>query len=239
LKHIAKGNEPVELAQRRGEIKGLLKLKGDWYQALGSKVDPDGPESPSVVEVVKRQCISEQKHLCAYTMMRIEMETSHLEHMFPQSQCSMEESIDYKNIVACFPHSDNPQFGAMKKADWPAKDQRHLFVKPTDANCESRFAFMKDGKIEPAQQDDEAALETIARINLNHPTLKKHRADEFKSLFKLDKLEALLNRKRQLTEQRNGKLEEYITGKLTITSERIDALKRRRKFARQQSRNNQ
>jgi uncharacterized protein (TIGR02646 family) len=128
--------------------------------------------------------VHEQGDLCAYTMKRIEVGTSHIEHVKPESLCREDEKgsdLDFANMVACFPRVGMRRvyrYGAQKKDNWW---EASLFVSPLDPRCERRFRFNLDGEIS-AVGANAAARNTIKVLALDHPTLTEDRyraIDEF------------------------------------------------------------
>lgn len=119
--------------------------------------------------------ISEQGHLCAYTMRRIEGSSSHIEHIKPQSRCRAElpgSDLDYHNIVACFPAEGMPskfRYGAQKKGNWWEHDGVE-FLSPLQPQCEQRLRFDLTGKV-VAVDRHAAANTTIKVLDLNHKSL--------------------------------------------------------------------
>jgi hypothetical protein len=94
------------------------------------------------------------------------------------------------------------------KANWPTVEERSIFVRPTDESCENRFAYDREGTIQPKDPGDAAAKTTIQALNLCHEDLKRYRneawqetTDEFSSLA------ALRHRLSGLDEPSNGRLE--------------------------------
>lgn len=118
--------------------------------------------------------VAEQFHLCAYTGIRIAPETAHFEHIKPQTRSKQEnlpeETVTWTNLLACYPQPNSPRqpFGAHEKEDWPKAGQDHLFVSPLQDDCEGRFTFDFNGRIQPSSQDDQAAIETIRQLGLDH-----------------------------------------------------------------------
>lgn len=132
--------------------------------------------------------LEEQGHVCAYTLLRLNGESAHVEHLKPQTICKsddeardlarqprLREDIDWNNMVACFPKPNQlarPEYGAVKKGKWwHAED----FVSPLQANCEGRFRFTSDGEISPTVTTDVAAKTTIQKIWLGNKKLSELR----------------------------------------------------------------
>ena len=91
----------------------------------------DGDRNEIVLSVDQEALIAEQRAICAYTGIGINIHHSHIEHMIPQAHCVQGEGdVAYDNMVACFPGPDDGYvpFGAVFKANWPPLEEQHLFV---------------------------------------------------------------------------------------------------------------
>ena len=113
---ITKGQEPRELLQYR-------------RQEFASYADMD----KGVKDKVLHSLLSEQGHLCAYCMSRIDGNTGKhratIEHCIPQAETSESQRLNYKNMVAvCWGNRD-------------AHDNN-------DKTCDA-----KRGSLDPDQQD--------------------------------------------------------------------------------------
>jgi uncharacterized protein (TIGR02646 family) len=145
-----------------------------------------------VKEDLKRALLLEQGYLCAYTGLRIEEGTHHIEHMISQATClaagKPERTVDYHNIVACYPgaHDPNPGFGALhkdQKENWPAIGEESNFLKPTDATCEARLRYLDNGGIRAENPGDYSAAITIAKLNLKDQALVRLRREALLALW--------------------------------------------------------
>lgn len=140
---------------------------------------------------LRAELIAEQFGLCAYTGTAIDARLGshraanpdlklqpHIEHLKAQSVCRQEivdrggkvsfdlgEDMDHRNMVAALEvkGSRAEQFGASARTNAP------LLVLPTQPDCESRFAFSESGRVRGLDPD---AVDTIARLKLNHTTLE-------------------------------------------------------------------
>ncbi len=127
--------------------------------------------------------IKEQGEICGYTMKRIDENSSHVEHVKPETVCRAENvgsDLHFDNMLACFPRTGmiaSDRYGAQKKGSWWKPE---LFVSPFAASCERRFRFSHDGSIEPVN-DDAAAKETIGILGLDHKTLTEDRRRAIKT----------------------------------------------------------
>ncbi len=123
MRWISGQAEPTALTEWR------LGTPGLGYSAMSSELR----------SVVKAALINEQRSLCAYTGLRIDENSAHLEHLLPQKHCTLGEDIAFSNLVACYPApSHYAPFGAVKKGDWPSMGERQLFVSPRSEGCEAR-----------------------------------------------------------------------------------------------------
>lgn len=151
-----------------------------------------------------QQCLlDEQYHLCCYSELRADEEALgyHIEHVHNKSQ-QPQRTFDYGNLAASALHGEQglPALSAQavalfgghapgKAGRWGAVDMA-LFVPPHDPACHRFFAFLSDGRIEPAQNlqapERRRAQYTIDTLNLNSPYLVTERRkwwDELDRLF--------------------------------------------------------
>jgi uncharacterized protein (TIGR02646 family) len=130
--------------------------------------------------------VEEQGALCAYTMKRISLSSSHLEHIFPQHLCARGQDLDYMNLLACFPRESQCGFGARKKDDW-WENAGVDFVSPLNDSCELKFCYGIGGEIYPTNAASTAAKKTIEVLKLDDESLvndRKNAIAEF--LFGID-----------------------------------------------------
>ena len=161
MRRIVKTHAPLDLTQWRKENKN----SNHSYTDL----------SPAVYESLKKKLLREQGYLCAYTGTFISYDSSHIEHLKPQSKCDDWEDVEYRNVVACFPADGGDVtygYGAPVKGKWWDDT---LFVSPLSAGCEQRFRFVWSGHIHPCPSNHVGAIETIKAIALDHDTLRKLR----------------------------------------------------------------
>lgn len=167
-------------------------------------------------EHVRTSLLAEQHFLCAYTMKELPGSGScHIEHIKPQSKYTPADSIDYGNMVACYPGSDGKiacEYGAVYKKNYDAGALP--FVSPLNPFVSSQFRFHRDGRIEGLT---DAARATEEVLNLNHPVLKNNRAAAVKGWLQpnrkrvLSAAEARRLAAQVLQPDRNGRLTPYCT----------------------------
>jgi uncharacterized protein (TIGR02646 family) len=139
MREISAEPEPPELTQWRAAFQSDINF---GYKLIHSEL----------LLTIKTALLAEQRGLCAYTGIGIIQDNSHIEHLNPQDFCKRGEDLEYANLVACYPgpNAQYVSFGAVRKANWPAPEQRHLFVSPRSRGCETRFAFNLRGEIAAA-----------------------------------------------------------------------------------------
>jgi hypothetical protein len=144
MRGIAKGPEPSALIAWKAE-------NADTPQNLVY-----GGSFPT--EAVRKALLQDQFHLCAYTMKRLRTaadclqeglstaSSCHIEHILPQSRNVPAETIDYGNMVACFPPAQGGlacEYGAFRKGNYDPSS--NPFVSPLVANASAHFDFSLSG----------------------------------------------------------------------------------------------
>jgi uncharacterized protein (TIGR02646 family) len=167
MKYIRKGPRPVALR--------------NWQRSNAKLVDVQYGSHGFPKAEVHRALVEEQGSICAYTMIRIGTESSHVEHVKPQTlshlEGHLEETFDYHNVVACYPRSPRPgdakvTFGAIHRGStWDARN----FIAPLTASCELRIRYRTDGHVRPRRSNDMAAVWTISVLNLDDARLVEMR----------------------------------------------------------------
>ncbi len=182
MRHITDHQAPAELinwtAQQRAA--GI-----DFsFETLG-RVHIAG-EDRDVKAAILAQRLDDQGYLCAYTLRRITDETAHLEHIVPRSVSYAanrhEESVNYRNIVACFPKNGGDTshgYGAPVRKDLP------LAVSPCEDQCQRAFGYMRSGRVAPAFPAGHPQYEALRAqieetLNLNADFLVRARKDAIK-----------------------------------------------------------
>lgn len=178
---IHKGSQPPELVAW-----SVINRNTTNYCFAGGEF-PKGP--------VKAALLREQGFLCAYTMQRIDDETSHIEHLKPQCCCQSGEDVDYGNLLACHPGPNTrSEYGAQRKADWWPGDIAPLemhFVSPLHPHCEQHFRYDLNGNMLPHREDDNIAAQTIKILGLQNPVLIGLRRSRVRTALKNHRHEPL------------------------------------------------
>src|SRR5437879_5908380 len=96
MKYIQKHGQPHAYTSWRNQVKGTAKNN---YTELPT----------ALKQSLLAALLAEQGFICAYTMKRVALNTSHIEHIKPETICRAElagSDLDYENLVACFPRAD-------------------------------------------------------------------------------------------------------------------------------------
>lgn len=172
MRFINKGPDPRELINWK--IRNAATPQNLTYSGGGF---------PS--EAVRKDLLKEQFHLCAYTLKSLRTaaecegqnldlrHSCHIEHFLPQCRNIPAETIDYQNMLACYPPSDSTEaceYGAQAKANYDPSQKP--FVSPLSPNVEQHFKYESSGEVEGLTGDGRA---TVKVLNLNHKALVNDR----------------------------------------------------------------
>ncbi len=172
MKYIEKGKEPEAFTEWKA-------LANDDWQPTYDDLSGDTKEA------VKDALMGEQGRICCYCERRLTDNDSHIEHLRPQSDQSV-DPLDYANMLCSCQNrlqKGEPRHCGNLKDNWFDKV---LLVSPLESGCERRFAFTGDGNVEPALTTDDAAIETINRLGLDIPKLKALRASAIEPFLEED-----------------------------------------------------
>lgn len=134
-----------------------------WQQANPNATFDDlaTDTNHALKQVVKTSLLAEQKYICCYCEKTIDAETSHIEHLLPQSSYPKKQ-LDYSNLLA------SCQADGKKAHCGHKKDKQILPITPLDSIEPSQhFIFAADGNIYPRAENDNAANSTISILGLN------------------------------------------------------------------------
>lgn len=132
----------------------------------------------SISQGIREARLLDQGFLCAYTLRRIDKNSSHNEHLVPRSvskaEGRVEETLDYRNIVACYPKREAKggcPYGA------PVRGNTPLALTPLEQSCEARLRFDRSSsRFEPTNPDDVEVRNLVENVlKLNHDALIQRR----------------------------------------------------------------
>jgi len=139
-------------------------------------------------EGLHEKLLEEQGKICGYTMKRISLNTSHIEHIMPRHICIQKAEgldLDYNNFIACFPREGmlgKHRYGAQAKDKWWDNNGRD-FLSPLNEFCELRVIFNLEGKISPTKHNSNSTIITIGVLRLDNPILTEDRKRAIKEFI--------------------------------------------------------
>ncbi len=130
----------------------------------------------NIKQILHKKLGEEQGFICGYSMKRIYISNSHLEHLYPQTLCALGQDLRYHNLIACFPKpvsgGSKCPFGAEQKGPWW---DALLFISPLNDSCELKFVFNLKGEISASGNNITASNKTIEKLKLDDPSLTNDR----------------------------------------------------------------
>jgi uncharacterized protein (TIGR02646 family) len=164
MKHVAPNQPPTELIRWIAQCRSA-SIEID-YDTVG-QVEIDG-EKRDVKAAIKRQRLVDQGYICPYTLVRIDEASCHIEHIKPRAvskaEGRREETLDYGNLVACFPAKGSDKtYGCGA----PLREDKLLALSPRDPRCEVVARYQSTGRVEAAAGWELVAhtLDTLLGLN--------------------------------------------------------------------------
>jgi uncharacterized protein (TIGR02646 family) len=160
----------------------------EWKQLAANDPNYDYAYLPSKErKALLDALIEEQGYICCYCGMEISDETSHVEHLTPQSS-HPHLSLEYTNLLVSCGISEKyrPKYDSVlhcKEHCGQKRGNLDLTIKPTDPDCETKFRYTGEGEILPKNDL------SVKSLNLNYTELRKLRKaaiDAAKSLLEED-----------------------------------------------------
>lgn len=155
MKHIVKLHEPQTFL--------------DWKAGANENWQPTYADlRGEIKQSVKQALMVEQGYICCYCERRLMDDDSHIEHFRPQSD-PQTDTLDYANLLCSCQDQlmkGDPRHCGNRKEDF---FDEQLLISPLDADCAARFSYSGNGEIQPANEDDNSARETIRRLGLDIP----------------------------------------------------------------------
>jgi uncharacterized protein (TIGR02646 family) len=147
------------------------------YDTVG-QVEVDG-EKRDVKAAIKQQRLIDQGYICPYTLVRIDENSSHLEHITPRAVSRANgrsnETLDYGNLIACFPaNGGDKTYGCGA----PIRENKPLALSPRDSRCEFHVRYRSSGQVEAANgiPDEEEMINKTLCLNVSWLTDKRRTA---------------------------------------------------------------
>lgn len=174
---IKKGNEPKE----------LLKYRRQNYASYA-----DMP--PAVRKKVMESLLSEQGHLCAYCMSKIDegggKHRATIEHCTPQAVSAEKERLNYKNMLAvCWgnrdAHSNEDKSCDAKRGILPLEQQNMKKLDVFDGRTLVNIQYSADGTIFSDNKDENEDLNKRLNLNCEVRRLKECRLQALHTLHNM------------------------------------------------------
>lgn len=159
MRQIRKGDEPVALQRwrRLNSGKSYKDLSSDLRCAIGNA------------------CVKEQYFLCGYCCKRIDVDSSHNEHLIPQ-RTDARRTLDFNNIIASC--NTNKQCGK-------AHGSKTLLMTPLMPECETDLRYYISGLVEGLTDN---ARNMIDVLNLGDTRKRNRRLVEIRKCIIFDLL---------------------------------------------------
>lgn len=171
MKHIQKSVEPHSLTafkrQNPTEWKSIHEMA-----------------NKHVYEDCLSQCVVDQNNLCGYTEMCLDQGLVHIDH-YIKRDIDSRLTFCWENMIAAV---KDYRYGAdwkdnhISHADYDSTNKRYRgILNPIVDSFLYRFQYATDGSIEPFDEQDEKAKDTILMFNLNEDSLKGRRREAMES----------------------------------------------------------
>ena len=134
--------------------------------------DPTGAPARHPRTALVQSLIESQGHLCAWTGLRIDINSAHIDHVCPQSaDPTVDLHID--NLVAACPKG---RADAIVGAHIRGNTWDPGMVRPNVADCEDRLVYAATGEVSARIATDHGAILTIKSLKLDHSVLVEARS---------------------------------------------------------------
>ena len=211
---IQKNREPAALTQYRQLPFASYE---NMHGARTGRLLPDGT-AEDVYHVVLESLMIEQGYICAYCMRRIPEKRGHpqstIEHIKPQSKCSAEEKLDYKNMLAVCSGNRNASSDDLKTCD-ARRGNQDLSLNPLKPDTIATIKYRANGRIYSDIRSIDDELNKVLNLNCEARALINLRKSALNALQKTIRAKGWEGNKTQyrylLDEyQQSGQKKEYV-----------------------------
>jgi uncharacterized protein (TIGR02646 family) len=187
------------------------------HGARTGRLLPDGT-AEDVYHVVLESLMREQGYICAYCMRRIPEKRGHpqstIEHIKPQSKCSAEEKLDYKNMLAVCSGNRNASSDDLKTCD-ARRGNQDLSLNPLKPDTIATIKYRANGRIYSDIRSIDDELNKVLNLNCEARALINLRKSALNALQKTIRAKGWEGNKTQyrylLDEyQQSGQKKEYV-----------------------------
>lgn len=209
MKHIIKGNEPVEFAN--------WKAAHPIVSFSDLRCEKIYPGAKIAKQALRASLKKEQGELCCYCECRLYNEDFHIEHFKPKgSQHFPALQLEYSNLFACC-HAEakggEDEHCGHKKCD----EFNSNLVSPLEPDCSDHFKYDMAGNIFGV---DVKGKTTVAMLNLNSNLLKSSRKNLIEEFENMDAAEYSVSIAKHL-DNNAYPLEEFFTTIQYLHNQRI------------------
>lgn len=148
---INKGAEPKALTDALAELRSTPGSPVSWTEVRNQRP-------------IREALCFEQGGLCAYCMRRIDADTSHVEHIIPQSVCEAGQDVAYGNLLAVCDGNERAGNARAFICDRARRDSA-LTVNPLKPETLKSIKYYRNGKIDST--DEAVQRDLCETLNLN------------------------------------------------------------------------
>lgn len=148
---IRKGTQPTALTDALRELRMTPNASVSWGEVRNQRP-------------IREALCREQGGLCAYCMKKITADTSHVEHIVPQSACKPGEDVAYGNMLAVCDGNEGAGYAGALTCD-RARQDRALTVNPLKPETLKGIGYRRNGEI--TSTDGAVRRDLCETLNLN------------------------------------------------------------------------
>ncbi|WP_122280641.1 retron system putative HNH endonuclease [Pseudomonas syringae] len=169
MRRVIKGTEPASLTEWKASA------NEDWTPTYPTLQNPQRRD-------LHNSLLQEQNFLCCYCGAETDLDNSHIEHFRPQERYQP-LALEYSNLHASCLRGTNK--GTLlhcghRKRSW---FDEQLHVSPLEDDCEQRFRYLPNGKIQSNHPADAPAATMIEKLALDIAYLTKRRQEAITRVF--------------------------------------------------------
>lgn len=167
---INKGEEPKALTEALSELRSTPSAVVSWGEVRNQRP-------------IREALCREQGGLCAYCMRRIDPDSSHVEHIIPQSVCEPGQDVAYDNMLAVCDGNEGTGEGSALICDRARRD-RALVVNPLKPETLRGIKYYRNGKIDSDDEEIRKDLDETLNLNCEAAYLPQNRKAAIEALDK-------------------------------------------------------
>lgn len=162
---ITKNKPPKAFLEKIAKLRATPGASVDWSEIKSKQI--------------RDSLCHEQGNLCAYCMRRISPDSSHVEHIIPQSKCKSGQDIAYNNMLAVCDGNENAGSRNALTCD-RARHNLPLFVNPLKPETLTTIRYRKNGIIYSTDDNVQKDLNETLNLNCKEAFLPENRMSVIK-----------------------------------------------------------